>query len=200
MSPLHVLTRTLLAMVFLAGPASAATISFAPGSQSVEIGDSVSVDIVVSDLGGEIVSAYDLDIQYDAAILNATGVSFDTGLGDALAFEALESFDVGTAGLVDLAQVSLLGDAALLALQGGDEVRLATLVFEAVGPGTSSLDFLFDAANDIKGAGALILDVTDASGSIRVTTPIPEPRAALLFGLGLFVLHRRIQGSRTPSV
>lgn len=186
-----------VAVALVAEAAAAATIGFEPTSQTVDLGDPVSVDIVVSDLGGEIVSAYDLDILYDPGVLSAVQVSFGSGLGDPAAFEVLESSDLGTPGVVDLAQLSLLSDAELLALQGGDEVLLATLSFGTVAPGTTSLAFAFDAVNDIKGANAQVLDVIDEAGSVEVSgAVIPEPSAALLFGIGSVLIGWR--RSRTP--
>ena len=59
-----------------------------------------------------------LDIVFDAAVIGLDGVSFTSALGDESAFEVLTSTTSGP-GLVDLAAVSLLSDAALLALQEG---------------------------------------------------------------------------------
>ncbi len=170
----------------------AISIGFQPASQSVVLGDSVLVDIVVSDLGGEIVSAYDLDIGYDAAILSAVSVTFGPLLGDEAFFEVFSDFDLSTPGLVDLAQLSLLSDAALLALQGGDSVVLATLGFATVGMGATSLDFTFDVFNDIKGLNALQLDIDAVAGTVGV---IPEPHASLLFALGVLVFSRAARRS-----
>jgi hypothetical protein len=130
------------------------------------------------------VSAYDLDVTYDSSVLSATGVTFGLLLGDELLFEVLNASDVSVPGLVDFAQVSLLSDAELAALQS-DPFTLATLEFDAIGVGTSSLDFVFDAFNDIKGRTALVLDVDPGSGSVNV---VPEPHAVLVFALGAFLV------------
>ena len=73
---------TLVAAVslLLAGSASAISIGFAPSDSRVLIGDTVAVDVVVSELAGEIVSAYDLYVVYDATVVTATGVSFANSL------------------------------------------------------------------------------------------------------------------------
>ncbi len=173
----------------------ALTISFAPSSQTVNVGDAVSVDIVVSDLAGEIVSAYDLDVTYDSSILSATGVTFGLLLGDESWFEAFNASDISLAGLVDFAQLSLLSDAELGTLQP-DSFTLATLEFLAIGPGTSSLDFVFDAFNDIKGLNAGILEPSAGSGGVTVSNPIPEPGAALVFGLGALIVGGAATGRK----
>jgi len=168
-----------------ASSSSAATIGFSPVAQSASLGDPVSVDVVVSGLGGEIVSAYDLDVTYDATVLDATSVTFSPFLGDPSFFEVFEGFNLGTVGVVDLAALSLLSDASLLSLQGGSSVVLATLEFMTVGFGTSLLDFSWDAWNDVTGAGGAPLDVESDSGSIDVPTPVPVPAAIWLFGTAL---------------
>ena len=183
-----------LACAFLASPAAAVTAGFAPPGQSVGLGDVIAVDVVFGDLGDEIISAYDLDITYDASILDATGVIFTSALGDELFFEAFNAYDLGASGVVDLAQLSLLPDAVLDALQTGDSVHVATLVFDAVGVGATDLGFVFDEFNDVKGRDAAILPILADTGRVvveGVQTPIPEPSAALLFLVGSLVLRRR---------
>lgn len=168
-------------------PARAVTIGFDPSSTTASVGDTVLVDVLVSDLGGDIVSAYDLDVVFDASVLSASSVSFSAALGSA----GQAFYDASAApGLVDLAAVSLLSDAALLAIQGGDSVTLATLAFTKTGDGATSLGFVFDAVNDVKGAGAQVLALEVAPGSVGppVTSAVPEPTAALVFSAGLGVL------------
>ena len=75
----------LLAFYVLSWAPSAHAISlgFVPASQTLGIGDSVAVDVVISDLNaaGEIVSTYDLDVNYDPSILSATGVALEASWG-----------------------------------------------------------------------------------------------------------------------
>ncbi len=175
----------------------ALTIGFAPSSQTVSMGDSVQVDVIVSSLGGEVVSAYDLDVLYDSSILLATGVTFGVLLGDEAWFEVFNDSDTSLAGVIDFAQLSLLSDADLVALQP-DSFTLATLEFQAIGSGTSSLDFMFDAFNDIKGLDASLLEASAEPGSVTVANPIPEPHAALVFGLGALVIGVRAKWRAIP--
>lgn len=182
----------LLAAIAVCGapppPAAAASIGFDPGVQSSTLGATAQVDVAFYGLGGEIVSAYDLDITYDPLVLDAIGVIFSNALGDPLFFEVLSDFDVSSAGIVDLAQLSLLPDTALAGLQQGDPVVTATLLFDTVGVGTSPLDFVFDAVNDVKGRNGAVLALAGGGASITVVAAIPEPSAALLFGLGAAVV------------
>lgn len=191
----------LLAGALLASPAGAVTITALPSTQDVETGETASVSIEIGDLGGEIVSAYDFDLLYDPTVLLATEVVFTSQLGDELLFEVLDDFDLGSPGVVDFAQISLLSDDALFALQGGDAVVVASIHFDAVAAGTSDLSFHFDAVNDVKGRDAAILPIAATNGSIRVhdpdaTAPIPEPAAALVFGAGLLLVRVRLRASR----
>jgi hypothetical protein len=187
MSPRSRSALLALGALLLAAPARAVTIGFDPSATTASPGDPVLVDVVVSDLAGEIVSAYDLDVVFDASVLSATSVNFSAALGSA----GQAFYDASAApGLVDLAGVSLLSDAALLAIQGGDRVTLATLAFTKTGDGATSLDFVFDAVNDVKGADAQVLALAIAPGSVGppVTSAVPEPTAALVFSAGLLVL------------
>ena len=64
--------------------ASAISINIVPSTQTVQNGDAVSADVVISGLtsANEIVSAYELNIGYDASILDATSVTFGSYLDD----------------------------------------------------------------------------------------------------------------------
>lgn len=183
-----------LCIAAFAQPAAAVDIGFDPSAQDVELGGTAEVDIVFSDLGDEIISAYDLDITYDTSVLDAIGVVFTTALGEESFFEVFNDFDVSTPGLVDLAQLSLLPDAVLAAVQGSADVVVATVLFDAVGVGTTGLAFSFDAFNDVKGRDGAVLPIVAGDGSVSVTrqsSPVPEPSAALLFALGALLVRRR---------
>ena len=166
-----------------AGPALAVSLDFAPNSVVVGgVGDTFDVDVVVSNLGGEIVSAYDFDVLYDAALLNATAVAFGTSLGDPAFFETFQAATL-SAGAVNLAELSLLSDADLAALQSGP-VTLATISFEVIaGTGAQGTELTFgpggEGTIDIKGLNAAKLNVG--------ARPIPEPSSAVLFVVGALI-------------
>ncbi len=183
---------------FGAKPAWAILIEFQPAAQMVEVGDSLGVDIVVSGLSDarEIVSAYNLDVTYDASVLTATGVTLGLFLGsDPSCFDLPLppcSFTLTTPGVVNLAEVSLLGDAELADLQS-DSVILATLLFDALAEGMSTLDFLsFDELGiDVTGRAIDLepqrLQFSDV-GTGTVTVGVPEPGTLWLLVTGLVLI------------
>ena len=169
-------------------PAHAIGLSINPFSQTVGLGDSASVAVVVSGLEAEtpdqIVSAFDLDLLYDTAFLSATDVVFGPYLGGGFPL-SLPSEDLSSPGVVDFAEVSLLSDAVLSADQP-DTFTLATISFSTIGVGTSALTLVVNddpLFNDVKGLGNGVLTFNFVDdGSITV---VPEPGTISLFGVGL---------------
>lgn len=96
------------------GTASAAVVSFSPSSQNVALGDSVSVDLRISGLENDILSAFDLDISFDDSILAFQSFTFGTGL-DVFDFGAnfADIADFGN-GVVNVLELSLDTDEDLM--------------------------------------------------------------------------------------
>ena len=153
-----------LAGLLVASRSDAVMIDFAPASAAVALGDSFAVDVVVSGLlaapGGEVVSAFDLDVLYDSSILSATGFHFSDGLG----LPGIDAFTnvAGTVGRIDFASVSLLDSIALFGLQGTDSLVLGQLLFDTVGIGRSALTF------DTLVAPGILLVGADPFGSLPI--------------------------------
>jgi len=164
--------------------ASAISLSFVPPAQTVPIGQAVSVEVVISDLGDDEVGDFDLDVSFDAAILSPVDVLFGSFLGDPdpAAFETLTSFAF-LSGVVDFAEVSLLLPTDLEVLQS-DSFTLATLVFDTVGGGTSLLSFTQVIVDDAF-AQPLALQTSSGEVSVMSVSAVPEPGTLWLLGIGL---------------
>src|SRR5688572_8085144 len=103
------LTTTLaLAAALLAGAttgAHAATISFSPVTQNVNIGDTAFVDLVISGLDlDEEVGSFDVDVTYNDSVVGFVGYTLGSGLGTGADIIDLSLGDLG--GLIDIAVLS----------------------------------------------------------------------------------------------
>jgi len=169
-------------VVFFSLSALAITIGFEPASQIVPVGELVSVDLVISGLGDysePSLGSFDLNITYDTAILDFTGYTLGSYLGDISLWEAVDdSWGETTPGTINLAEVSLLSVSELDALQPSS-FPLATLTFDTLTIGTSSLDISITALADAYG-DPLSADVQ--SGNI---SSVPAPATFILIGFGL---------------
>lgn len=192
----------ILCLLLLAGlslNAQAITISFSPSDSQVDPGGTTNVDLVISDLGDEILTAFDLDVLFDSTILQYDGFSFGTGL-DTFGFGTINGDTDFGGGLVNLFEISFDFDEDLIDFQPDDFV-LGTFTFTGIGLGTSALDifllglagqFVFDADLGFDVPSSLQADTQ--SGSIEV----PEPGTLILFLSGLLGIgmHRKLKGAR----
>lgn len=197
---------------FLAGSQAVAatlTISFSPSTQMVGVGNSVSVDVLAALGPGEIVSAFDFDLRYDSPFIRTTGVSFTNLLGDPGKQEAITASDLTTPGLTNFAELSLLNDADLAALQSSSGgFKLATISFTAIRSGTSVLEFINYGVGgkDVKGANDVVYSSpTLQTGSIVIgsASPVPEPATFLLLSIGVccagLPIHRLLPYRRNKT-
>lgn len=189
-----------VALLMGASATEGATISFVVTPQAAP-GTDVEVALQISDLvdfAAPSLGVFDLDINFDPAILAPSAVVFgDPILGDQLdlfGFGAVTAFVFG-AGVVNLFELSFDTEADLNALQAG-AFTLATLTFAPLAPGTSTLAVSVNALGDAAGVplGATLVD-----SSVAVDVAVPEPGGLVLVGAGLGALaisrRRRAQQS-----
>lgn len=165
-------------------PASAITIELSPSSQTVNIGSSTSVDLVISGLGDGVapsLGTFDLDVGFDPSILGFSGATF----GDQLDLFGLGSIQdvipgVGTVNLFELS-FDLADDLNVLQQQA---FVLATLSFDALASGSSALSISVNALGDANG-DALQANLVAGVVDVQRANQVPEPASLTLFGLGL---------------
>ncbi|HYP05825.1 MAG TPA: cohesin domain-containing protein [Bryobacteraceae bacterium] len=166
---------------------SGATITVLPSASGVMLGSTVAVAVDVNGLdagASPALGVYDITLNYDPAVLTYASISWGTGL-DVLGLGSLRnlSFDQNTVRLFELS-LDLAED--LNSLQP-DAFRLATISFQATGPGTSSLNLMSTTLGDAFG-DPLQLSVVNGSVGVQATDQVPEPQYSLLGGLSLVIL------------
>ncbi|MCB1701183.1 MAG: PEP-CTERM sorting domain-containing protein [Pseudomonadales bacterium] len=173
-------------LLFVSLSVNAVMISVSPSTQTVNVGDSVFVDVIASGLGtgtAPSIGAFDLDVLFDSAILSASTVTFGSGL-DVLGLGSLQG--VFGANPVNVFEVSFDTVADLDALQP-DTFLLFTIGFNAIAQGVSDIDLFI---NDVSDAEGNTLAVDTVSGEINVERAqgVPTPATLMLLGLGLAAL------------
>ncbi|MEF8704004.1 MAG: cohesin domain-containing protein [Candidatus Accumulibacter sp. UW26] len=196
--------RTLLLAGVLAGlfatqSAQALRLDMTPSTRNGHVGDLLTYELRVEEVGPNIVTGFDVDIGYDPSVLNLAAFAFGSGLnlGDPLA--SLQQDWLYHPGKLNLSEATLLADADLRALPGqAHDFVLFSLTFTGLAAGSSTLTI------DLRGMSGLSEPnsscpsctlipvplnpdaVIGASATILPTPAgVPEPSILLLLGWGL---------------
>jgi len=138
---------------------------------SVPFGPSVTVDVVVDAVTD--LNAFQFNLGYIGAILNATTITSGMFLSAGIPI----GVDLGPP-LLKYGEFQF-SDAA----SSGTDVVLASIIFDTVGLGTSTLTLPV-----VKLSGPHAFEILNGSGTGGSITVVPIPGAALLFGTGLIGL------------
>ncbi|WP_166839160.1 hypothetical protein [Rheinheimera pleomorphica] len=197
------LLPVMLALLLVTAPARAALIYISPVQQQVAVADTLSVDIFVSGLAGEVVSGWDLLLLFDDSILQATDVFFDlANFADDPLFDAFYDATI-SGGEISSFMVSFLDDAEL-ALRQAEPVRLLSVSFLALTDGVSLLNFGTDPDFELNvvGRDGQSLDLSARGACIGVgqgqcAADVPAPSTLWLLVLAaLLPLSRRFNSQR----
>jgi hypothetical protein len=174
-------------IALLPGAAGAVSLSLVPTPVEVTVGTGFALNLRIENLAGASVGGFDVDFAFDPTQISFVGATFASLLGDVGLGEALTDVIVG-AGTLNVSSVSLLSPQALALLQG-DPLLLATLSFQAVGPGSSSILITNAEVSDAR-ASAVSLD---SFAPVPVHVAVPEPTALLPLSLGLALVLLRLR-------
>lgn len=178
----------LIAVGVMAQSANAALITMAPSSQTIELGETASIDVSISEFAtDQYLGAFDLGVAFNSSILSVTNVVFGTELG----FSFQDEFVDGS-GLHAVLESSL-EDPQFLVDNQVSEFLLFTIEFTAAGFGTSSVAFDSVLLGDQDGNEITDVDFNSARITVNNPNAVPEPGALsiLLAGFAFVAIRKR---------
>lgn len=182
-----------ISILTFSGAAQAITVSANPDATGYELGDTVTIDLTISDLGNgdaPSIGAFDIDLSYDSSVLNFDSVSFgDSVLGNQLDLWGLGSMAEYAEGndYINVFELSYDDSADLLAMQA-DEFVLATFTFTTASEGNSSIGVNINDLSDAYGTNSLSAETV--AGNVQVV-PLPAALPLLVSGIAFVSLRSK---------
>lgn len=198
----RVLNSTLATCAFLLismlsrGAFAAPILQFDTSSNTPGVGDSITIDIIISDVAE--LYGFNLDIAYNASILQFSAPALPGTLlnsaGITLGELGLLGFDASVPGQIQDINDSLLGPGAGAFGSG----LLASLNFDVIATGTADIAFLNInslAGSELINSAGLSIPITAINTQITVASsqvPLPATLYLLVIGaLSLLIINRR---------
>lgn len=184
--------------------ASAALLSLEPSSSTVNVSESFTIDLIISEMSDlDTIGTFDIDISFDSSLFTFDSYVFGDGLGNLSLWEAYDFSDFYIGGdILNLFEVSLLssGDPILVNqfTATSSSMTLATMTFSAIAEGTNDF-YISSAVIGDESAGSINPELQPAS--VAVAAPVPEPSTLALFGIAALAtflgsLHKQRKNKR----
>lgn len=184
----NIINWLLATVILFASSCQAALITLTPSSQDVDIFQSVSVDVFISDLSDtQALSAFDFELLYDPSIVSFNSVTFGSELG----FSYQDTLSLGS-GLQAILESSFEAPEDLLDLQL-NQFLLFTVNFVSTGFGETLISLQNVLLGDENGLEITNVSFTSADINVIPSSVVSEPShfAICLFGLSILAYRRR---------
>ena len=184
--------------------ANAAVITVQPTSNTVSVGNTLEVAIIVSDLGtasAPSIGVFDLNLTFDPAILSFVSSAFGNQL-DLFSLGSDQLIDDSIAGVVNAFELSFDLATDLDTLQT-PSFTLVTFTFQALTEGSTALIVAFNALGDSLGNPIQITGINNESINVAMigNSEVPLPAAAwfMISGIGIYVARSRSKTSQAAA-
>ncbi|WP_102794386.1 PEP-CTERM sorting domain-containing protein [Bowmanella denitrificans] len=185
--------KALLMTILLAfsSAGQAALLTWQSDQNPVQVGDSLNVQLRVSDFN-ELLGGFSGQVSYALAGLELTGWQFGDGFDDGLGSLQMDNHNAlaGTLTLDDYAD--LFADALVIGAKQGTDFVLATLSFRAISAGLHSIGLDSLSLVSFDNQDLLMPQLSALTIQVQDAAQVPVPATLLLLASGLLLLRRRL--------